>query len=756
MKHAVHSGINCCLKVYSWSMRICFYTGYVSPFDHAAGKLASDIYGSELALVNLAAELAARRHQVCITSMNHWPDADFDGLQYVHHGRVRTMTFDVVIVWKQLNYFLYFADLAPQTFFWAHEVTPGCWMEGVLLQAAPLLANVRDRVTGYVALTEFHKRKMVDKYGLDESKVLVIGNAIQPLPAPPVEQRVRNRFIWVSAYGRGLRQLVEFFPTIVRHLPDAELHVFRQADEGYEDLLAVPHVKIHGFVSNEVVQQQMRQAEYWLYPTDVEETYCISALEAQRAGVLCIATALGALTETIGDRGVLLRQPVHTPEYWKEALDAILSLHADEGRKAELRERGMAWANQQTLQARALEWEAAMGAAPDDLRRHVRHLHHSLAIPQDHVAYLRRLAAGGFTPRVIYDIGACVCHWAREAKAIWPDARIILFDAWDKAEFLYTEGGYEYHLGVLTDSDGREVTFHQSDESPGGNSYYREVGTNEAGSRLSAALFPPDGGVTKTGLTLDTVVQRRGFPPPDLVKLDVQGCEQDILAGAARTLASARHLIAELQHVQYNLGAPMATETMGFLGAAGWTCTAPLFCNNGPDGDYGFEPSRPRVCLVMIVKDEAHVIEDALRCLLPHIDAWVVCDTGSTDGTQEVVTRFFEKHCVAGKLVQHAWRDFGHNRSLALEEAWTARGSHGCDYMLMFDADDCIRGELDLRGALETRHDSYVLKLRSGDTAYTRQCLFRCAKHLRWGYRGVLHEFPCCLWGGKKRRIFQD
>ena len=312
-------------------MKICFFMGYGVLFDHASGRgLVPDIYGSELALHSLALQLA-RRHEVYVTSSNYWPDREFGALRYIHHDNLRAAEFDVVVVWRFAHYFVHYADLAPQTYFWFHDTAALPWLNGTVLphDAAPLLANARDRISGYVALTQFHKDLLVAKYALDPAKVAVIGNAIRPAPALQPPPRVRNRFIWVSSYARGLRQLVAFFPRILQHLPDAELHVFRQPDAG-EDvdfLRGKPFVVVHGFVDNERMQAEMRRAEYWLYPTDFTETYCISALEAQRAGVICIATALGALPETVGDRGVLLRQtPVHSEAYWDEALGHVLRM----------------------------------------------------------------------------------------------------------------------------------------------------------------------------------------------------------------------------------------------------------------------------------------------------------------------------------------------------------------------------------------------------------------------------------------------
>jgi glycosyltransferase involved in cell wall biosynthesis len=44
-----------------------------------------------------------------------------------------------------------------------------------------------------------------------------------------------------------------------------------------------------------------------------------------------------------------------------------------------------------------------------------------------------------------------------------------------------------------------------------------------------------------------------------------------------------------------------------------------------------------RLCLNMIVRDEAPVIERCIRSVLPHIQCWAIVDTGSSDGTQAIV-----------------------------------------------------------------------------------------------------------------------
>ena len=93
--------------------------------------------------------------------------------------------------------------------------------------------------------------------------------------------------------------------------------------------------------------------------------------------------------------------------------------------------------------------------------------------------------------------------------------------------------------------------------------------------------------------------------------------------------------------------------------------------------------SRPSLCLSMIVRNEAPVIRRCLASVLPIIDYWAIVDTGSTDGTQGLITEYLEG--VPGELVERPWVDFGHNRTEALSYARNY-GRH----VLVIDADEVL------------------------------------------------------------------
>lgn len=218
-----------------------------------------------------------------------------------------------------------------------------------------------------------------------------------------------------------------------------------------------------------------------------------------------------------------------------------------------------------------------------EVEKNLRNLSNMSPIPVSHVQYLEKIKEQyGFEPKVIYDIGSCVLHWTKESLKIWPDSTYYLFEGMDSVGFLYDEIGFQYHLGVLSDVDDKELTFYQSNRSPGGNSYYKEH------SWATELYYGKDSERIVKTTTVDTVVRMRNFELPDLIKIDVQGCEIDILKGMQYSLRNCKHLIVELQHSQYNIGAPLNVESIAFIESLGFDLITSLFTNNGPDGDYHF------------------------------------------------------------------------------------------------------------------------------------------------------------------------
>lgn len=145
------------------------------------------------------------------------------------------------------------------------------------------------------------------------------------------------------------------------------------------------------------------------------------------------------------------------------------------------------------------------------------------------------------------------------------------------------------------------------------------------------------------------------------------------------------------------------------------------------------------VCWNAIVKNESRIIERCMASMVKELDYWVVVDTGSTDGTQDIIRHFMAQHGVPGELIERPWVNFSHNRSEALQLA-----AHKADYILFCDADMT----LEVQDAAWKQHltaDAYLVdqKAHGGLLVYPNIRLVnaRLEGDRRFRYWGATHEY---------------
>jgi hypothetical protein len=149
----------------------------------------------------------------------------------------------------------------------------------------------------------------------------------------------------------------------------------------------------------------------------------------------------------------------------------------------------------------------------------------------------------------------------------------------------------------------------------------------------------------------------------------------------------------------------------------------------------------PRVCLVMIVRDEERVLQRCLDSVWPLVDAYCILDTGSVDGTQAVLEAVVRRSPKPGAFVRGQWRGYAASRTEALALARVTAPE--CSWHLMMDADDTLHAPL-----------GSFLRVVEGVGAYTVKVAFNTAEGIQtfrhqlfasampWAYTGVVHEHP--------------
>jgi glycosyltransferase involved in cell wall biosynthesis len=136
------------------------------------------------------------------------------------------------------------------------------------------------------------------------------------------------------------------------------------------------------------------------------------------------------------------------------------------------------------------------------------------------------------------------------------------------------------------------------------------------------------------------------------------------------------------------------------------------------------------LCLVMVVNNQAAPIRRCLESVRPFIGHWIVCDTGSTDGTQALVNEVLQG--IPGSLHEIPNADSGANRTQAIR---LARGK--AEYHLLIDADMTLKVTSEFRDGLEA--DCYLARTEDPLECWVERLL---SDRHEWRFTGAAHDFP--------------
>ena len=149
------------------------------------------------------------------------------------------------------------------------------------------------------------------------------------------------------------------------------------------------------------------------------------------------------------------------------------------------------------------------------------------------------------------------------------------------------------------------------------------------------------------------------------------------------------------------------------------------------------------LCLVMMVKNEAHGIEKTLLSTKDHVDQILILDTGSTDDTVSIIQKVLDEHQLTGKIIFETFVDFSttRNRALALADECN------CVFALMLSGDETVEAGPELRQFLESKRSSmgpfdeaFYINISLG-CIYPSTRITRCRSG--WAYHGATHEYIC-------------
>jgi len=169
--------------------------------------------------------------------------------------------------------------------------------------------------------------------------------------------------------------------------------------------------------------------------------------------------------------------------------------------------------------------------------------------------FLRQVRQAGLRIDHVYDIGAWNGRWSQTVQAqALPEAEFILFEANPACAPALRRTGFRSYFGVALSNPGRSsVQFFNGTNT--GDSYYKETTRH----------YDAQGSITLPCITLDALKKADQLPTPQFIKIDTQGSELDILAGAESFVRDVDLIYTECPIIRYNAGAPNIQDYLDYF-----------------------------------------------------------------------------------------------------------------------------------------------------------------------------------------------
>jgi glycogen(starch) synthase len=203
------------------------------------------------------------------------------------------------------------------------------------------ITNRADRV---IACSYYMREQIVDIFGAEESRVVVIPNGIDPDDLQPQDepelQRLRAEFaapdeklvllIGRLVYEKGFQLALEAMPRLIKDVPGTRFLVAGSGTHEQElhdqarDLGVMDHGTFLGWIGDDVLHSLYRIADVCLVPS-IYEPFGLVALEAMASGCPCIVADTGGLREVVPHMEAGLRFRARDPEALGEMVERLLT-----------------------------------------------------------------------------------------------------------------------------------------------------------------------------------------------------------------------------------------------------------------------------------------------------------------------------------------------------------------------------------------------------------------------------------------------
>jgi GR25 family glycosyltransferase involved in LPS biosynthesis len=279
-------------------MIIKFYVGYYSQF-HASGD---NFAGTEWALRHLAEAFASLGQEVYITG----DIVQENALNGVIYSKDYNVESDILIALNYTHYIdLISEDSYDKSYFWIHNTDPFFYN----FYKGEDVDNLQDKVFNHpkfesvICVSKYHKEEF-DKHFPNVPSIMLY-NAVKHIEKSD-KLKIEDSYIYISHAERGLREILIHWRQILYHRPQSSLYIVtpKYGEKFYEKHFSYvrstyKNVYYHGSMSKDALITFASNKKYWLYPSNYDETFCVSAVEMQMLGLIPITRLRAGLKETV-------------------------------------------------------------------------------------------------------------------------------------------------------------------------------------------------------------------------------------------------------------------------------------------------------------------------------------------------------------------------------------------------------------------------------------------------------------------------
>lgn len=344
---------------------VVFHTGdeYENIFPYWNPKGDKRISGSEYMVMNIAKEFLKFNYRIFIfgTFEDKINKIDYQcidcGIEYIDYKYFSEFTFkyviDILIVNRFTSKLIYY-DNIKSVYLWVHDILPV-----MDINTSESIQIHAEKFKKIICVSEWQKQNIIKKLTLPDSLFFISRNGIynERFLNKNIE-KIPFRFIYSSSPDRGLNYLIDIIPKIKERYPQTVLEIFINKnfldEETHQKIKKLNYVNLNNRISQEELAIEFLKSDIWLYPTDFQETYCITALEAMCSKCLVATVDYCGLGNIIKGKGVVCNSPID--QNLNELLEKLFFVLDNNKLKNHFIEKAYNWAINQTIENLAKEW----------------------------------------------------------------------------------------------------------------------------------------------------------------------------------------------------------------------------------------------------------------------------------------------------------------------------------------------------------------------------------------------------------------